>query len=133
MNQVQLLGRLTKDPELKYTTSGKAFLRISIAVPQERDKTQANFINCVAWNKPAEIIAEHFKKGNRINLVGKLTSRQYEDAGVKKWITEVMIDSFDFIEKPVSTGVSISNSTMGNGNVIVNEKSSEKMNIKKPM
>lgn len=123
MNQVQLLGRLTKDPELKYTTSGKAYLRISIAVPQERDKTQANFINCVAWNKPAEIIAEHFKKGNRINLVGKLTSRQYEDAGVKKWVTEVMIDSFDFIEKPVSTGVSISNSTMGNGNVIVNENS----------
>lgn len=123
MNQVQLLGRLTKDPELKYTTSGKAFLRISIAVPQERDKTQANFINCVAWNKPAEIIAEHFKKGNRINLVGKLTSRQYEDAGVKKWITEVMIDSFDFIENKVSTGVSISNSTMGNGNVIVNENS----------
>ena len=123
MNQVQLLGRLTKDPELKYTTSGKAFLRISIAVPQERDKTQANFINCVAWNKPAEIIAEHFKKGNRINLVGKLTSRQYEDAGVKKWVTEVMIDSFDFIEIPVSTGVSISNSTMGNGNVIVNENS----------
>ena len=123
MNNIVLIGRLTKDPELKYTTSGKAFLRISIAVPQERDKTQANFINCVAWNKPAEIIAEHFKKGNRINLVGKLTSRQYEDAGVKKWITEVMIDSFDFIEKPVSTGVSISNSTMGNGNVIVNENS----------
>ena len=123
MNQVQLLGRLTKDPELKYTTSGKAFLRISIAVPQERDKTQANFINCVAWNKPAEIIAEHFKKGNRINLVGKLTSRQYEAAGVKKWVTEVMIDSFDFIENKVSTGVSISNSTMGNGNVIVNENS----------
>ncbi len=123
MNQVQLLGRLTKDPELKYTTAGKAFLRISIAVPQERDKTQANFINCVAWNKPAEIIAEHFKKGNRINLVGKLTSRQYEDAGVKKWVTEVMIDSFDFIENKVSTGVSISNSTMGNGNVIVNKNS----------
>ena len=123
MNQVQLLGRLTKDPELKYTTAGKAYLRISIAVPQERDKTQANFINCVAWNKPAEIIAEHFKKGNRINLVGKLTSRQYEDAGVKKWVTEVMIDSFDFIENKVSTGVSISNSTMGNGNVIVNENS----------
>ena len=123
MNQVQLLGRLTKDPELKYTQGGKAFLRISIAVPQERDKTQANFINCVAWNKPAEIIAEHFKKGNRINLVGKLTSRQYEDAGVKKWVTEVMIDSFDFIENKVSTGVSISNSTMGNGNVIVNENS----------
>ena len=123
MNQVQLLGRLTKDPELKYTTAGKAFLRISIAVPQERDKTQVNFINCVAWNKPAEIIAEHFKKGNRINLVGKLTSRQYEDAGVKKWVTEVMIDSFDFIENKVSTGVSISNSTMGNGNVIVNENS----------
>ena len=123
MNQVQLLGRLTKDPELKYTTAGKIHLRISIAVPQERDKTQANFINCVAWNKPAEIIAEHFKKGNRINLVGKLTSRQYEDAGVKKWVTEVMIDSFDFIENKVSTGVSISNSTMGNGNVIVNENS----------
>ena len=121
MNQVQLLGRLTKDPELKYTTAGKAFLRISIAVPQERDKTQANFINCVAWNKPAEIIAEHFKKGYRINLVGKLTSRQYEDAGVKKRVTEVMVDSFDFIENKVSTGVTVS--TNGNDNVIVNGNS----------
>lgn len=124
MNQVQLLGRLTKDPELKYTTAGKAFLRISIAVPQERDKTQANFINCVAWNKPAEIIAEHFKKGNRINLVGKLTSRQYEEAGIKKWVTEVMIDSFDFIENKVINSTVISsigdnnNIVSGNGNKI---------------
>ena len=124
MNQVQLLGRLTKDPELKYTTAGKAFLRIIIAVPQERDKTQANFINCVAWNKPAEIIAEHFKKGNRINLVGKLTSRQYEEAGIKKWVTEVMIDSFDFIENKVINSTVISsigdnnNIVSGNGNVI---------------
>ena len=124
MNQVQLLGRLTKDPELKYTTAGKAFLRISIAVPQERDKTQTNFINCVAWNKPAEIIAEHFKKGNRINLVGKLTSRQYEEAGIKKWVTEVMIDSFDFIENKVINSTVISsigdnnNIVSGNGNVI---------------
>ena len=124
MNQVQLLGRLTKDPELKYTTAGKAFLRIIIAVPQERDKTQANFINCVAWNKPAEIIAEHFKKGNRINLVGKLTSRQYEEAGIKKWVTEVMIDSFDFIENKVINSTIISsigdnnNIVSGNGNKI---------------
>lgn len=124
MNQVQLLGRLTKDPELKYTTAGKAFLRIIIAVPQERDKTQANFINCVAWNKPAEIIAEHFKKGNRINLVGKLTSRQYEEVGIKKWVTEVMIDSFDFIENKVINSTIISsigdnnNIVSGNGNKI---------------
>ena len=124
MNQVQLLGRLTKDPELKYTTAGKAFLRISIAVPQERDKTQVNFINCVAWNKPAEIIAEHFKKGNRINLVGKLTSRQYEEVGIKKWVTEVMIDSFDFIENKVINSTIISsigdnnNIVSGNGNKI---------------
>lgn len=124
MNQVQLLGRLTKDPELKYTTAGKAFLRISIAVPQERDKTQANFINCVAWNKLAEIIAEHFKKGNRINLVGKLTSRQYEEVGIKKWVTEVMIDSFDFIENKVINSTIISsigdnnNIVSGNGNKI---------------
>lgn len=124
MNQVQLLGRLTKDPELKYTTTGKAFLRIIIAVPQERDKTQANFINCVAWNKLAEIIAEHFKKGNRINLVGKLTSRQYEEVGIKKWVTEVMIDSFDFIENKVINSTIISsigdnnNIVSGNGNKI---------------
>ena len=124
MNQVQLLGRLTKDPELKYTTAGKAFLRIIIAVPQERDKTQANFINCVAWNKLAEIIAEHFKKGNRINLVGKLTSRQYEEVGIKKWVTEVMIDSFDFIENKVINSTIISsigdnnNIVSGNGNKI---------------
>ena len=63
MNQVLLIGRLTKDPELKYSQSGKAFCRFSIAVTKEFNRNETDFFDCVAWNKTAEIIAEYMRKG----------------------------------------------------------------------
>ena len=66
MNIAILMGRLTRDPELKYTTGGKAYANFTLAVQKTRD--EAEFIDCIAWEKTAENIAEYFRKGNRIFL-----------------------------------------------------------------
>lgn len=107
MNQVTLIGRLTKDPELKYTQGGKAFCKFSIAVTREFNRDEADFIGCVAWDKRAETIAEYLRKGRRIAIQGRLNVRSYEQNGENKWITEVIVDKFDFIDTN-------SNSTGGN-------------------
>ena len=107
MNQVTLIGRLTKDPELKYTQGGKAFCKFSIAVTGEFNREEADFIGCVAWDKRAETIAEYLRKGRRIAIQGRLNVRSYEQNGENKWITEVIVDKFDFIDTN-------SNSTGGN-------------------
>ena len=98
MNLVTLIGRLTRDPELKYSQSGKAFCKFSIAVTREYNRDEADFINCVAWVKRAETIAEYLRKGRRIALQGRLSVRSYEQNGETKWITEVIVDKFDFID-----------------------------------
>ena len=98
MNHVTLLGRLTRDPELKYTQSGKAFTKFSIAVTREFNRDEADFINCIAWDKRAETICEYLRKGKRIALQGRLSVRSYEQNGETKWMTEVVVDKFDFID-----------------------------------
>lgn len=98
MNQVTLLGRLTRDPELKYTQSGKAFTKFSIAVTREFNRDEADFINCIAWDKRAETICKYLRKGRRIALQGRLNVRQYEKDGETKWITEVIVDKFEFVD-----------------------------------
>ena len=96
MNNITLLGRLTKDPELKYSQSGKAFTKFSIAVTREFNRDEADFINCIAWDKRAETICEYLRKGRRIALQGRLSVRSYEKDGETKWITEVIVDKFEF-------------------------------------
>lgn len=100
MNYVSLLGRLTKDPDLKYGgQSGKAFCRFSIAVTKEFNKDEADFINCVAWDKRAEAIAEYFRKGNRILVQGRIQTGSYDDKnGQKVYTTDVIVDKFEFVE-----------------------------------
>ena len=98
MNLVTLIGRLTRDPELKYSLSGKAFCKFSVAVTREYNRDEADFINCVAWDKRAETIAEYLRKGRRVALQGRLSVRSYEQNGETKWITEVIVDKFDFID-----------------------------------
>jgi single-strand DNA-binding protein len=98
MNLVTLIGRLTRDPELKYSQSGKAFCKFSIAVTREFNRDEADFINCVAWDKRAETIAEYLRKGRRLALQGRLSVRSYEQNGETKWMTEVIVDKFDFID-----------------------------------
>lgn len=100
MNNIILMGRITKNPELKYSTSGKSKCNFTIAVTRKYKKDEADFINCVAWEKTAETIAEFFKKGNRILIHGRLNVRNFVDeAEETKWIYEVITDEFEFIEK----------------------------------
>ena len=97
MNIVTLIGRITRDPDLKYSQSGKAFTKFTLAVTREYNRDEADFINCIAWNKAAEVIAEYQRKGNQIAVQGRLNVRNYEQDGETKWITEVILEKFDFI------------------------------------
>ena len=96
MNVVILMGRMTRDPELKYTSSGKAFANFTLAVQKTRD--EAEFIDCVAWEKTAENIAEYFGKGHRILIQGRLSVNSYEQNGEKRKFTRVLANTFEFID-----------------------------------
>lgn len=102
MNKVILSGRLTKDPELKATSSSKQFCNFTIAVDRRfkdaNGNRQADFINCVAWNQTATFIQKYFHKGNKITVAGSINTRSYEDNGQKRFITEVLIDEAEFVE-----------------------------------
>lgn len=98
MNIIAISGRLTKDPELRRTTSGKAVTTFTVATdrPGVRDKT--DFLDCVAWEKKAEFVSRYFRKGQRIEVSGVLTTRNYEKDGVKRKATEVRCDQVFFGE-----------------------------------
>ena len=100
LNKVILMGRLTKDPELKYSTSNVAVTSFSIAVDRRFVKSgeqrQADFINIVAWRQSAEFVAKYFTKGQMINVCGSLQVRQWEKDGVKHYATEVIADEVNF-------------------------------------
>ena len=68
MNHITLIGRLAKDPELKYSQSGKAYCRFTLAVSREFNREEVDFLDCVAWNKTAETIAEWLNKGRKIAI-----------------------------------------------------------------
>ena len=98
MNQVTLIGRLTKDPELKYTQGGKAFCKFSIAVTREFNREEADFIGCVAWDKRAETIAEYLRKGRLAGVQGRIQTDVYEANGEKRYTTSVHVEKIEFLE-----------------------------------
>lgn len=116
MNKVILIGRLTKDPDLRYTQSGTAVASFTLAVNRrfanQNGEREADFINCVAWNKSAEFVANYFTKGQQMALEGRLQVRSYEgDDGKRRWVTEVVVEQMKFVgSKNDSKGNS------GNGN-----------------
>ena len=97
MNKVILMGRLTRDPELKYTAvNNTAVCTFSLAVPR-RVKGEVDFISCQAWQKTAEFISKYFQKGSMIAVVGRIQTRTWEDnEGKKRYITEVIVDEAYF-------------------------------------
>ena len=108
MNKCELIGRLTKDPELRLTSNQTAYCNFTIAVDRRfkdaQGNRQADFINCVAWKQTATFIQKYFKKGNRIGVVGSIQTRQYEDKdGVKRFVTEVIVDEAEFVESQTQT------------------------------
>lgn len=103
MNKCELIGRLTKDPELRLTSNQTAYCNLTIAVDRRfkdaNGQRQADFINCVAWKQTATFIQKYFHKGNRIGVVGSIQTRQYEDKdGAKRFVTEVIVDEAEFVE-----------------------------------
>lgn len=102
MNCVVMVGRLTRDPELRFIAgSGKAVATFAIAVdrPFAKEKT-ADFFNVVVWGKPAENAANYLAKGRQVAVKGYLQSRSYEDkTGVKRYVTEIVADIVDFIDR----------------------------------
>ena len=96
MNLVVVSGRMARDPELRYTSGGKAYANFTLAVQKTRD--EAEFIDCVAWEKAAENIAEYFRKGNRILINGKIVTSTYESNGEKRKSVKVQAFNFEFID-----------------------------------
>ena len=101
MNKVMLIGRLSKEPELRYTQSGTAVANFTLAVNRrfanQNGEREADFINCQAWQKTAEFIANHFKKGQQMALEGRLQVRTYDgNDGQRHWVTEVVADQVEF-------------------------------------
>lgn len=108
MNKVELIGRLTKDPELKTTNNQTQFCNFTLAVDRRfkdaNGQRQADFINCVAWKQTATFVTKYFKKGNRLAVCGWIQTRTYEDqGGVKQYVTEVVVDDAEFVESQSGT------------------------------
>lgn len=101
MNNISLVGRLTKDVELTFVANtGKAVARFSIAVNRKFKKDEVDFINCVAFDKTGEIIAQYMAKGSQIAITGALRTGSYEAKdGTKKYTSDVIVESFDFVGK----------------------------------
>lgn len=97
INNVTLFGRLTHDPQIKYTAKGLAMLGIRVAV-NRRTKGEADFINCQAFEKTAETIATYLHKGSQICLRGHIQTGSYKNKeGQNVYTTDVIIDEFDFV------------------------------------
>ena len=100
MNNVNLIGRMTSDVELKHTNNGKAVCSFCIAVKGVQDTSY--FIDCTAWEARAENISKYFHKGDKIGIAGMLITRTWTDSdGKNRKATEVLVNSFDFCnDKP---------------------------------
>ncbi len=107
MNNIVLLGRLTKDAEIRSTQSGKVVASFTLAVDRpytQNGKREADFIACQIWGKSAEVLGKSVHKGQRVLLEGRLQIRQYTDKnGNKRTAAEVVTDRFEFIERKEQT------------------------------
>lgn len=99
MNKVELIGRLTKDPELRSTQNGTNVAKYTIAINTGYgEKQQTQFINISTWGKSGEFVSKYFKKGQSIGIVGRLNSNNYEDKnGNKRYSLEVITEDIEFI------------------------------------
>ena len=103
INTVALTGRLTRDPEIKYTQSGTAVVSFNLAVQRrftnQQGEREADFINCVMWSKAAENFANFTHKGSLVGIEGRIQTRSYENQeGQRVWITEVVAENFSLLE-----------------------------------
>lgn len=119
MNKVILIGRLTKDPELRYVAgSGTAVCRFTLAVSRQFKKDETDFINCIAFNKPGEAIAQYVTKGRQLAVIGNIRTGSYDGQdGIKRYTTDILVESFEFI------------GNSNNGNVNTNNQNNDYWNM----
>ena len=108
INRVVLVGRLTRELELKYTTSGAAVATFSLAVNRQftnaNGEREADFINCVIWRKSAENLTKFTTKGSQIAVEGRLQTRNYDNQqGQRVFVTEVVVDNFSLLDSKANT------------------------------
>lgn len=113
MNKVILVGRITKDPELKTVQSGSAVVNFTVAINRpttsngaDQNQSNADYINCVIWNKQAENLAKYVKKGQLIGVEGRIQTRTYDSNGTTRYITEVLCDNVQFLDTKKDNGSS---------------------------
>ncbi len=121
MNKVLLVGRLTKDPELRTTQSGIAVARFTIAVNQtftnRNGERGTDFINCVVWERQASNLARYCHKGSLVSAEGRLTNRSYDaQDGTKRYVTEVVCDTVNFLSSRNGDNTSGSDYQQPSGN-----------------
>lgn len=107
-NQAILAGRLTADPELKFTQSGISVTQFTVAVsrPKRKDDNTdtSDFISCVAWKQRAELITKYFHKGSAIMVIGQIQTRTWTDNNnQKRYATEVLVDNIRFVDSKADT------------------------------
>ena len=121
MNKVILLGRMARDPEVRFTQGNEpmAVCRFAVAVdrPYSSRRTEgdatADFINCVCFGKRGESIGQYFRKGNRIAITGRLQVSNWQDNnGQKRYSTDVIVEDFEFCENKGSNSGSVNNASM---------------------
>ena len=100
MNKVILIGRLTKDPELRYAAgNGTAVCRFTVAINRQSKKDETDFINCIAFGKTGETITQYFTKGSKIAITGNIRTGSYDAKdGTKRYTTDVIVETFEFVE-----------------------------------
>lgn len=134
MNNVTLVGRLTKEVDLRYTPNGVAVASFTVAVPHRYTDDQGNrgadFVNCVAWRTQAESMANYTERGQRVGISGEIKTRNYEnDQGIKIYVTEVHADNVEFLDKPQNNDSQPdSNNNRNNRNGNVNNRNNNNRN-----
>lgn len=107
MNCVNIIGRMTKDVELRRTASGKAVASFTLAVNKDRKNEQGGydvyFIDFVAYEQMAETISKYVHKGDKFGVIGHLSKRSYEKDGRTIWVHEIVVDGFEFLESKKPT------------------------------
>lgn len=117
MNKVILIGRLTRDPELNFAAgSGTAVTRFSLAVTRPFKKDETDFINCIAFGKTGETIAQYLTKGRQLAVTGSIRTGSYDAKdGTKRYTTDVVVDSFEFIGSGNNSGAGRDQGSYNNG------------------
>lgn len=135
INNVVLVGRLTRDPDLRYTSSGLAVATFTLAVDRrftnQAGERETDFIQCVIWRKSAETLANYTRKGSLIGVEGRIQTRNYENQqGQRVYVTEVLCDSFHFLESKATNEQRLNNQSYGSnsGNQQFNQSFNQSSN-----